>query len=174
MKLLFVDDMETRHRWIKQVVLEQELNSKVDLYHAYSARAANHWLEKERFDVVSLDHDMLDEHYAAYHVERELEKAGPDGLSMNEAVDVFRSVQDRLEQMYRDGTGAEVAAKVASLEPPLRPDLVVLHSWNPTGVQRMAGILRPYYDDDTLVVHQAHSLVYLTWLVSAVVGCGPS
>lgn len=174
MKLLFVDDMEERHRWIRRIVLEQELNSKVDLYHAYSATAANKWLEREQFDIVSLDHDMLDEHYAAYHVERELEKAGPDGLSMNEAVRVFDSVQRRLEQMYKDGTGAEVAAKVAALDHPLRPGLVVLHSWNPTGVDRMRGILRMYYDDDTLVVHKAHSLSYLTWLVQVVSGCGPS
>lgn len=56
MKVLFVDDMDERHR-----AFEAPLAGKVDIVFAHTAAGAIDALNREAFDQVFLDHDMSEE-----------------------------------------------------------------------------------------------------------------
>lgn len=70
-----------------------------------------------RFDVAYLDHDLSD----------------------RQAVGQFLGSP---ELFAGEKTGTDVAEYIAEMPADRRPDRVVIHSWNPSGAQRMADILR--------------------------------
>lgn len=175
LRLLFVDDMEARHTWIDRLVLELGLNWRIDVVHTYSAKDAIRWLKRPPhadhipFDIVSLDHDMTDKHYTAYHLERSGDGIVPADIQGELAS--CGTIREALERLYQDGSGAEVAQCIAQLwddhrdgiignAPP--PNAVILHSWNGTGVERMRSALRDTpYDSDELITAMAHSAEYV-------------
>jgi CheY-like chemotaxis protein len=56
-KVLFLDDMKTRHDAFRRKMIGH------DVTHVHTAREAIEALDKAIYDVAHLDHDLSDEHY---------------------------------------------------------------------------------------------------------------
>ena len=110
LRMLFLDDMAARHEVIGQ------LADRFDITHVYDARTCIRALN-DSWDVVSLDHDLEDEHYAAYH-----------GYA---------------EQAALARTGWDVVVFLRSWPEERKKDVVVnVHSANPPAKERMMAELR--------------------------------
>ena len=107
-KVMILDDNEFRHEYFNDVYLG------FDVYHAYTYNEAISLLNKFKFDVVSLDHDLGDFHE-------------PDVLDDYEltGLDVCDYIRHHLN-------------------PDHVPDEIIVHSANPAGAQRMMMCLRDF------------------------------
>lgn len=113
MKILFLDDMPERHVKAKSVLIGHEL------MHAMNCDEAKEMMLKHKFDVVSLDHDLAEEHYQPW-----------GGYGEAPASRLTKS-------------GTEVAQWMATELPSShRPPLVLLHTLNHSGAERMQAILQ--------------------------------
>lgn len=112
MKILFLDDDEVRHRSMMPKLIGH------DVVQAYSAEEAIKALEvSEAFDLVFLDHDLSNEHYAS-------------------------AVTGEVGEL--EGTGYDVAVFIAeTLQRDRLPKAVVVHTMNPSGASRMMAALYP-------------------------------
>lgn len=71
MRILVLDDMETRHRVFRQCFIG------CDTVHVETAQQAISALRKgPRFDLAHLDHDLTEEHYDAYNAGRPVTDEG--------------------------------------------------------------------------------------------------
>ncbi len=86
----------------------------LDVTYVWSAKEAIEAINATRFDQMSLDHDL-----------------GGDRSTM--------TTPD-----LGGGSGYDVAMHIAQLPPEQLPSLVVIHSMNPPGGERMAQALRPH------------------------------
>ena len=112
MKILIVEDDP-----IRMVEFHKILKSDV-IHHATDAEAGIEYLKSDIvFDLVMLDHDLADEHYANVNRTPEAEAS-----------------------YAMEGTGQDVARYMAAMTNP--PPFVFIHSWNPTGAKAMEDILR--------------------------------
>jgi hypothetical protein len=108
--MLYLDDMAARH----EAVIDRL--SEWDVTHVYDARACMRALEsQERFDLVSLDHDLEDEHYSYGYTEGALAR-----------------------------TGWDVVVFMRSIPEERRPKYVNVHSANPPAAERMVNELRAH------------------------------
>lgn len=124
MRILVLDDDDIRH----QAFARRFINHSV--VHAMTVDEACDALNKEKFDLVHLDHDLNDHGHRS----------------------VAASMYGQVEL-----TGFDVARFIArDLTIDNRPDRVVIHSWNPPGAKMMAEILR---DADISVSYEPFSVV---------------
>jgi CheY-like chemotaxis protein len=111
MRILILDDNPERHD-----AFDTFLDGKGhEVMHAWTYWDAIGLLEDERFDLLYLDHDLNDHESASV-----------------------------ISGMYgsRELTGLDVARFVArQLADDLKPERVVVHSWNPMGARSMVDIL---------------------------------
>jgi CheY-like chemotaxis protein len=113
MRVLTLDDMETRHYYFRRWF------AGFDLVETYTAKEAITALDNGgRFDLVMLDHDLAESHYLTLS----------EGLS-----------EEQLPGMdeYEPGTGLDVARHIATMPKEKQPGQVVVHSWNPGGSAAM-------------------------------------
>jgi len=101
--MLFLDDEQWRHDGQRVMVTDYVIDS------VYTAKQAIEALKATKYDVVSLDHDLQEDHY-------------------------------REDQPFGTDTGLEVAKWIA--ENPTCCDLVIVHSLNSVGGDRMMAALR--------------------------------
>lgn len=114
MRILFVDDMQSRHDSFIAQIDELYPNDFDDLYCVHKAFVALHLAKEYQYDIMFLDHDLADIHY----------KEGTGEFTENNEI-----------------SGTEIARVVSELPLEMRPKLVVIHSWNNAGVNRMASVL---------------------------------
>ncbi|MDO8611144.1 MAG: hypothetical protein Q7R95_11515, partial [bacterium] len=57
MRILIVDDQETRHKKIQSLVMDY-FDKPVSIWSAYTVKSAIKFLKQEEFDVIFLDHDL--------------------------------------------------------------------------------------------------------------------
>lgn len=111
MRVLIVEDDENRmvgfREWFK--------DDKV--FWAKTAEAGIEALGFDEFDLVMLDHDLADEHYANLEVTAE-----------------------DVAAFTLEGTGKDVAMYMATMDNP--PPYAFVHSWNPIGARLMESILQ--------------------------------
>lgn len=110
MKILFLDDMSSRHD-----VARARKRPGTTISHVYSAEEAIELLKTERFEVVSLDHDLAPEHY------KHLRGPLPPGSAQ---------------------TGMAVAEFIATLPREQHPSMAVVHSWNEWKGPKMVEVLK--------------------------------
>jgi CheY-like chemotaxis protein len=122
MRILFLDDMETRHdaavQWFSN-------RPGVELVQVRTAPEAIARLSENHFDVVFLDHDLAEEHYLTLS----------EGLSEDRAEG---------EAEYMCGTGMDVVDWLVAnpIIPgdgvtPARHSNIIVHSWNPSRAPEM-------------------------------------
>ena len=128
MRILFLDDMKTRHdaviRWFGD-------KPGVELVRVFTAPEAIARLSEGHFDVVFLDHDLAEEHYLTLS----------EGLS-----------EDRVagEAEYMCGTGMDVVDWLIAnpivpgdgVIPDARHSNIIVHSWNPSRAPEMFNRLK--------------------------------
>ena len=102
MEILFLDDMEVRHRTFKRLIAH-----KHNVTYVGNDSEAKTALAAQRFNVVFLDHDLAEDHYAG-----DFTKGGESGQ------DVVRFIVDKLPK-------------------DLWPKNAIIHSLNPDGSKRM-------------------------------------
>ena len=118
-EILYLDDMAVRHEKFETDALRvaYQLGINIEITHVWTSDEAISVLsnQKKSFDVISLDHDLRDEHY------EDLEAAAESGK----------------------GTGFEVA-KFLSENPEKvgHHTFVLIHSWNIVGAENMQFVLR--------------------------------
>lgn len=113
MKILFLDDSQLRHDAFHRNRLGH------DVTHVYTALEAINALEmKGIFDLVSLDHDLAEEHY----------------LMMSEGLSEDRR---EAEAECLCGTGMDVVDHLTKMPTSRRPLVVVVHSWNTSRAEEM-------------------------------------
>lgn len=119
MKILFVDDMDSRHESFNYQLdhYEDKLGAVHDVVCVYSGDEALKIIAAENFDVMFLDHDLADVHYAEHLLD------DPHVLESPEI------------------SGTDLAIAVALLPLNRQPSNVVIHSWNRHGAKRMRGII---------------------------------
>lgn len=100
MRVLFLDDDSSRHDGFKRLVTGAK--------HVYTAKQAIAELDRYRYDLVCLDHDLKSEHIDAANA-----------------------------SFLMEDTGLSVCIHMRSLPEERRPKYVVVHSWNPVGGARM-------------------------------------
>ena len=105
-RILCLDDMEVRHQAFRHWFREHTLDEAKD------APAAINLLDNFDYDLVMLDHDLAEEHYAQ----------AESGAS-------------------HVGTGVDVALHIAKMPAEHRPKLVVIHSVNPAGAANISAAL---------------------------------
>jgi hypothetical protein len=116
-KVLFLDDMEERHLAFLRMIRDIP---DIESYQAWNAKQAINWLEKEKFYLACLDHDLSDEHYVAFQ---------NNNLLPGKAV-------------YAEDTGLTVAQFIAlHQDPSLHPDNIITHSWNTDRAKEMDTVL---------------------------------
>jgi CheY-like chemotaxis protein len=138
MRILFLDDMETRHRRFANWAVGH------DVVHVWSSDAAIAALSGQRFDVAFLDHDLKDEHY--------LELS--EGLS--EDPPAGHDPSARLS-----GTGMDVVDHIVGMRIDHQPGFVVVHSFNTPRAEEM--VLR-LADGDVASIHVPFSEGITKWL----------
>ncbi len=106
MNLLFLDDAVERHEKARKAFIG------ISITHVRTAWEAIEALKRERFDIVSLDHDL-----GGRVMVMSDEEAGPDGC------------------------GLDVAKFIVSMRSEDRPARVYIHSMNPVGGENMARVL---------------------------------
>lgn len=130
MRILFLDDNAERHRKFLQEHIGCDVVQAWTAKEAIAALAAAALVGRE-WDLVSLDHDLSDDQQLACVRGEDIAKAG-------------------------EGTGYDVALWME--EHPVKVRHVVVHSFNPTGAERMAKALRHY---------RARRLPFGTWRAEA-------
>ena len=131
MKILFLDDMEIRHKAFARAAIGHEVIAVKTAQEAIQALR-----EEPRFDYVSLDHDLSEEHYETMKT------------SLSEAcasVDCPISSSPHVRQLgcpgtnYTPGTGMDVVDYIVSTMPKEKlPRRVVVHSFNPRAEEMVA------------------------------------
>lgn len=115
MRILFLDDMKIRQESFEMQIIVHLDDVHVEDWRAWNGEQALKRLEERDYDVMFLDHDLGDDQYSEHR----------DGV---------RVVSKAL-------SGTEVAEAIALLPVERLPKLVVIHSWNRYGADRMADIL---------------------------------
>ena len=112
MRVMFLDDMEERHKAFLQTARRTPGLTRVEA--VWSAKQAIEMLSTQpQFDAAFLDHDLHPEHYAGEFVAEEA----------------------------RATSGMAVAEYIAKMEYK-RPGYVIVHSWNGPASTRMCNVLR--------------------------------
>lgn len=116
MKILVLDDDDTRHRRFRQWFVG------FDVVHAFTIEQFNREYLRGTWNYVFLDHDLNDNQY------RSIEKIDGD------------NIPGYVGPCQRELTGKDAAHMVA--ESPGNVEHVVVHSWNRSGGDEMMSILR--------------------------------
>ncbi len=123
-KILVLDDDLIRHEMFDEKFAREYPGASVE--HAYTVKDCIAALSSGvKYDLVQLDHDLND--FGAYP-----ESAPVEGVLYQVPVG------------QKEYTGADVAAWMAGAECLTgdgRPDMIIIHSWNYYGAQRMSQIL---------------------------------
>ena len=99
-RILIIEDDETRCVWFQEKFAGREMDVTCDVAQAFE------WLAAREYEVILLDHDLVDEHYFSDE---------PDD----------------------ERTGYAVAAWLAAHPDKYREALIIIHSLNYLGAQRM-------------------------------------
>jgi CheY-like chemotaxis protein len=120
LRILVLDDDDTRHEWFKEYFKDFEAQHVYTVDGAITALIAD-----PQYDFVFLDHDLNDNQYKSVtHIDGD-------------------NIPGFVGQCRKELTGLDVTLFIARiLEPEKRPKEVVVHSWNPPGAERMIQMLR--------------------------------
>jgi len=117
MKILFVDDMDARREsFDKQLDLLTRWDIPYEVWYAWNGEDAQKLISEKTLDVMFLDHDLSDDQYVEHS----------DGI-LRESKNI---------------SGTELARQVVALPVERQPKLVIVHSWNKYGAERMMKDLR--------------------------------
>ncbi|MBS1722745.1 MAG: hypothetical protein JSS66_07020 [Armatimonadetes bacterium] len=138
MRILFLDDQESRYKVFKQLCIGKSVQH-ID-WAEDTAQAIAMLADNPRYDLVCIDHDLGEEHYKAYHQE-----------------------QYNGEINYGDTpTGYDFALHIAmELEPEKQPRFAAVHSFNENGSKRIVAALSEAGGQEVVFIAQFGQMNYL-------------
>lgn len=113
-RILILDDMQVRHDTIRQNLFGHDIVSAMNY-----TEACKIVYDSDKFDIFFLDHDLEDGHYTP-----------PQPYDTS------------LHSPYERTGYSFVQWMITTMPKSLKPDLVIVHSWNDAGAKLMADVLR--------------------------------